>query len=90
MAVAGLQGLTESYVGLEGSFYDLDSTRHNLAPRNQSAVIAIDDTEASLHTVRTIRHLYPDAKVFALAPGDSRKVVVGRHRRPKYRWHTER
>jgi pimeloyl-ACP methyl ester carboxylesterase len=32
----------------------------------------------------------PDAKVFALAPGDSRKVVVGRHRRPKYRWHTER
>ena len=23
-------------------------------------------------------------------PGDARKVVVGRHRRPKYRWHTER
>jgi pimeloyl-ACP methyl ester carboxylesterase len=31
-----------------------------------------------------------DARVFALAPADSRKVVVGRHRRPKYRWHTER
>ena len=30
-------------------------------------MIAIDDTEASLHTVRTIRHLYPDAKVFARA-----------------------
>ena len=32
----------------------------------------------------------PDARVFALAPGDARKVVVGRHRRPKYRWHTQR
>jgi pimeloyl-ACP methyl ester carboxylesterase len=32
----------------------------------------------------------PDAAVLALAPADSRKVVVGRHRRPKYRWHTER
>jgi pimeloyl-ACP methyl ester carboxylesterase len=32
----------------------------------------------------------PDAAVLALAPADPRKVVVGRHRRPKYRWHTER
>ncbi len=31
-----------------------------------------------------------DARVFSLAPADPRKVVVGRHRRPKYRWHTER
>jgi glutathione-regulated potassium-efflux system protein KefB len=30
-------------------------------------VIAIDETEGSLHTVRTIRRLYPDAKVFARA-----------------------
>ena len=30
-------------------------------------VIAIDDVEANLRTVRTIRRLYPDAKVFARA-----------------------
>lgn len=32
----------------------------------------------------------PDAAVLALAPADPHKVVVGRHRRPKYRWHTDR
>lgn len=30
------------------------------------------------------------APVLELAPADPQKVVVGRHRRPKYRWHTER
>ena len=42
----------------------------------------IEDVEAVCYT--------PDAKVRALAPASSRRVVVGRHRRPKYRWHTER
>lgn len=42
----------------------------------------IEDVEQVCYT--------PDAKVLDLAPGDSRKVVVGRHRRPKYRWHVER
>jgi pimeloyl-ACP methyl ester carboxylesterase len=31
-----------------------------------------------------------DARIFALAPADSRRKVVGRHRRPRYRWTTER
>lgn len=31
----------------------------------------------------------PEARVFFLAPADARRKVVGRHRRPKYRWHTE-
>jgi pimeloyl-ACP methyl ester carboxylesterase len=30
------------------------------------------------------------AAVLDLAPADPHKVVVGRHRRPKYRWHTQR
>lgn len=42
----------------------------------------IDDVEAVCYA--------PDAQVIALAPADTRKVTVGRHRRPKYRWHTER
>ena len=42
----------------------------------------IDDVEAVCYTA--------DAKVRELAPADARRVVVGRHRRPKYRWHTER
>src|SRR5690554_5864372 len=29
------------------------------------------------------------ARVFSLAPADSRRKVVGRHRRPRYSWHTE-
>ncbi len=41
----------------------------------------LDDVEAVCYR--------SDAKVFALAPGDSRRVRVGRHRKPKYRWHTE-
>ena len=32
----------------------------------------------------------PGARVFALAPADSRRKVVGRHRSPKYRWRVER
>jgi hypothetical protein len=31
----------------------------------------------------------PDARVIAMAPADSRRRVVGRHRRPKYRWSVE-
>jgi pimeloyl-ACP methyl ester carboxylesterase len=31
----------------------------------------------------------PDARVFSLNPGDPHRPVVGRHRRPKYSWHTE-
>lgn len=31
-----------------------------------------------------------DARVFTLAPADSRRRVVGRHRRPRYRWRVER
>jgi pimeloyl-ACP methyl ester carboxylesterase len=31
-----------------------------------------------------------DARVFFLAPADARRKVVGRHRRPKYRWRVER
>ncbi|MEI2698024.1 MAG: alpha/beta hydrolase [Microthrixaceae bacterium] len=31
----------------------------------------------------------PDAKVFALSPGDPRRIRVGRHRKPKYSWHVE-
>lgn len=42
----------------------------------------IGDVEAVCYTA--------DAKVRELAPADARRVVVGRHRRPKYRWHTER
>jgi len=42
----------------------------------------IDDVESVCYSA--------DARVFSLAPADPRKVVVGRHRRPKYRWHTER
>ena len=42
----------------------------------------IDDVESVCYAA--------DARVFSLAPADPRKVVVGRHRRPKYRWHTER
>ncbi len=30
------------------------------------------------------------ARVLSLAPAASERVVVGRHRRPKYHWHTER
>ena len=30
----------------------------------------------------------PDARVFQLAPADSRRKVAGRHRRPRYRWTT--
>lgn len=29
----------------------------------------------------------PTARVFSLAPADSRRTVVGRHRRPRYSWH---
>jgi hypothetical protein len=29
------------------------------------------------------------ARVFSLAPADSRRTVVGRHRRPRYSWHVE-
>ena len=42
----------------------------------------IDDVESVCYAA--------DARVFSLAPADPHKVVVGRHRRPKYRWHTER
>lgn len=31
----------------------------------------------------------PEARIMTLAAADSRRKVVGRHRRPKYRWHTE-
>jgi len=31
----------------------------------------------------------PDAEVFALAPADAATRVVGRHRRPRYRWRTD-
>lgn len=31
-----------------------------------------------------------DARVFFLAPADARRKVLGRHRRPKYRWRVER
>lgn len=41
----------------------------------------LDDVEAVCYR--------PEAKVFSLAPGDSRRVRVGRHRRPKYSWHVE-
>lgn len=30
------------------------------------------------------------ARVFSLTPADSRRTVVGRHRRPRYSWHTQR
>ncbi len=30
-----------------------------------------------------------EARVFFLSPADARRKVVGRHRRPKYRWRTE-
>ena len=33
---------------------------------------------------------HDDARVFFLAPADARRKVVGRHRRPKYRWRVER
>jgi pimeloyl-ACP methyl ester carboxylesterase len=42
----------------------------------------LDDVEAVCYAEH--------ATVFDLAPADTRKVTVGRHRRPKYRWHTER
>lgn len=29
------------------------------------------------------------ARVFSLTPANSRRVVVGRHRKPKYRWHVQ-
>lgn len=32
----------------------------------------------------------PDARIFSLTPADGGAKVVGRHRRPHYRWHTER
>lgn len=32
----------------------------------------------------------PDARVFALAPGDPGRTVVGRHRRPRYSWRIQR
>jgi pimeloyl-ACP methyl ester carboxylesterase len=32
----------------------------------------------------------PDARVFDLAPADSRRKPAGRHRRPRYRWRVER
>ncbi|MFZ4516785.1 MAG: alpha/beta fold hydrolase [Microthrixaceae bacterium] len=36
------------------------------------------------------RYCYdPEARVFFLSPADARRKVVGRHRRPKYRWRTE-
>ncbi len=31
----------------------------------------------------------PDARVITLAPADAKRRVVGRHRRPKYRWSVE-
>lgn len=32
----------------------------------------------------------PDARIFSLTPAAAGTKVVGRHRRPRYRWHTER
>ena len=42
--VLGLQIGTDAFGGLERRFYDSASTRHDLAPSDRIAVIAIDDT----------------------------------------------
>ncbi|MFM7065102.1 MAG: hypothetical protein ACKO04_16700 [Actinomycetes bacterium] len=38
----------------------------------------IEDVERVCYT--------PQARVFSLQPATGRRTVVGRHRRPKYRW----
>ena len=60
-----------------------ESIRRSLAGRRGPG-------EVPDHRRRRVGLLRADARVFALAPADPHKVVVGRHRRPKYRWHTER
>jgi len=42
----------------------------------------IEDVEAACYE--------PGARIFSLAPATGRRTVVGRHRRPKYHWHTDR
>lgn len=49
----------------------------------------LDSVEPTLEDVEAACY-DPSARVFSLAPATGRRTVVGRHRRPKYRWHTDR
>ena len=46
-------------------------------------------TEPTLEDVEGVCYT-PNARVFSLQPATGRRTVVGRHRRPKYRWTTTR
>jgi pimeloyl-ACP methyl ester carboxylesterase len=43
----------------------------------------------SIRQIRTACYA-PEARVFDLDPADARRKVVGRHRKPRYRWRVER